>query len=96
MWIYKQNGISKIINFLDNDVTQPSRFRIKNWVEINDGACETYNTNSQIKFETTALKPNLCDYVDAYMLVQVTVTVVTQAAEAAAIAAGRNVTQGIF
>ena len=96
MWIYKQNGISKIINILDNDVTQPSKFRIKNWVEINDGACGTYNTNSQIKFKTTALKSSLCDYVDAYMLVQVTVTVVTQAAEAAAIAAGRNVTQGIF
>ena len=40
----------KVINFLNNEVTQPSDFKTKNWVEINDDACGTYNINSQIKF----------------------------------------------
>ena len=51
---------------------QPSKFRTKNWVEIND---ETYSVNSQIKFKTTMLKSSLCDYSDAYILVKGTITV---------------------
>ena len=35
---------------LDNTANQPSRFRRKNWVEINDDFRETYITNNQIKF----------------------------------------------
>ena len=45
----------KIINLLENTSNQPSKFRIKNWVEINDESRETYNTNSQIKFKTTMI-----------------------------------------
>ena len=37
----------KIANLLDNASNQPSKFRTKNWVEINDDARGTYNTNSQ-------------------------------------------------
>ena len=33
------------------------------------------NTNSQIKFKTSMLKPCLCDYSDTYILVSGTVTV---------------------
>ena len=29
-----------------------------------------YNTNSNIRFKTTMLKSNLCDYSDAYILVK--------------------------
>ena len=39
----------KIINVLDNTPHQAIKFRTKNWVEINDDARGTYNTNSQIK-----------------------------------------------
>ena len=42
-----------IINLLDNTPKQPSKFRTKNWVEINDDAHGMYNTNSQIKFKST-------------------------------------------
>ena len=42
----------EIINLLDNTSNQPSKFRTKNWVEINDDSQGTYNTNSQIKFKT--------------------------------------------
>ena len=57
----------KIINLLDNKPYQPSKFRIKNWVKINDDSHRTYITNNQIKFKTSMLKSSLCDYSDAYM-----------------------------
>ena len=55
---------------IDDASIQPSKFRTKNWVEINDESRETYNVNSQIKFKTTMLKSRLCDYSDAYILVK--------------------------
>ena len=46
-----------------------SKFRTKNWVELNDDSSETYNTNNKIKCKTTMLKkPNLSDYRDGYIL----------------------------
>ena len=73
----------KIANLPDNASNQPSKFRTKNWVEINDESRETYNVNSQIKFKTTMLKSSLCDYSDAYILVKGTITI-NVAADAAA------------
>ena len=60
----------KIINLLDNASNQPSKFRTKNWVEINDESKESYSANSDIRFKTTMLRSNLCDYADAYILVK--------------------------
>ena len=75
----------KIENLLDNGSNQPSKFRTKNQVEINDESRGGYNVNSQIKFKTTMLKSSLCDYSDAYILVKGTITVDdTSAAGAAA------------
>ena len=59
---------------LDNASNQPSKFRTKNWIEINDQSRETYNTNSDIRFKTTMLKFSLCDYSDAYILVKERIT----------------------
>ena len=53
---------------IDDASNQPSKFRTKNWVEINDESRGTYNVNNQIKFKTTMLKSSLCDYGDAYIL----------------------------
>ena len=53
----------------------PSKFKTKNWVEINDESRGTYNVNCQIKFKTIMLKSSLCDYSDAYILVKGTITV---------------------
>ena len=50
----------KIMNFLDHAPNQPFKFKTKNWVETNNDARETYNTNSQIIFKTSMLKSNLC------------------------------------
>ena len=75
----------KIANLLDNASNQPSKFRTKNWVEINDESRGGYNVNSQIKFKTTMLKSSLYDYSDAYILVKGTITIAdTSAAGAAA------------
>ena len=46
----------KIANLIDNASNQPSKFRAKNWLEINDESRGTYNANSQINFKTTMLK----------------------------------------
>ena len=65
----------KIMNLLDNTPNQPTKFRTKNRIEINDEAHGRYNTNSQIKFKSLMLKSSLCDYPDAYILVSGTITV---------------------
>ena len=54
----------KITNLLSNESNQPSKFKTKNWIEINDESRGVYNVNSQIKFKTTMLKASLCDYSD--------------------------------
>lgn len=46
----------KIINLLDNEITQTCKFKTKNRVEINDKARGTYNANGKIEFKTTMLK----------------------------------------
>ena len=73
----------KTTNLLDNASNQPSKYRTKNWVEVNDESRGIYNTNSQIKFKTTMLRPNLCDYSDAYILVKQTIAVNNTATAAA-------------
>ena len=49
----------KTINFVGNKINQPPKFTTKNWVQINDDARGTDNTNTQIKFKTTMLKSTL-------------------------------------
>ena len=60
---------------LYNVPNQPTKFRIKNWVEINDDARGTYNTNSQIYFKTSMLRSSLFDYSDAYILLSGAITI---------------------
>ena len=55
----------KIINLLDNIPNEPFKFRTRNWVEINDESRGTYNASNQIKFKTSMIRSNLCDYIDA-------------------------------
>ena len=62
----------KITNMLENT---------KLWVEKNDDARGTCNTNSQIIFETSMLMLGLCDYSDAYILVKGTKSMAAQAGD---------------
>ena len=57
----KNNNIIIIINLLDKEVTQWSKFKTNNWVKINDDACGRSGTNSHITFKSTMLKLILCD-----------------------------------
>ena len=66
----------KIGNLLDNKASnQPSKFRTKNLVDVNDESRGGYITGSDIKFKTTMLRSGLYDYADPYILVQGTITV---------------------
>ena len=60
----------KTANLLDDSSNKTSKFRTKNWVEINDESRGAYNDDKQIRFKTTRLKSSLCDYSDAYILVK--------------------------
>ena len=69
---------------LDNTSNQPTIFRTKNWVEINDDP--SGNTGSEIKFKTSVLRSILCDYMifsDVYILVIGTITVTKIGTQAA-------------
>ena len=83
-------------NLIDDTSNQPSKFRTKNWVEINDETRGAYNVYSQIKFKTTMLKSSLCDYSDAYILVKGTISVNNTAAAAAAAAVNNDDKKVIF
>ena len=65
----------KIINLLDDTTNQPSKFRTRYLVEINDQSRGNYGKNNQIKFKTSIIRSNLCDYSDAYKLVSGTITI---------------------
>ena len=58
---------------------QPSKFRTRGWVEINDESKGRYD-NGSIRFKTFIIRSNLCDYIDAYILIKGTTTVTNTAA----------------
>ena len=43
--------------------------------KVHDQSGETYNTNKQIRFKTSMLRSNLCDYSDAHIVVKGKITV---------------------
>ena len=57
----------KIANLLESTSDNLSKFRTRNWIEINDESRENY-ANSDIRFKSTMLRSNLCDYADSYIL----------------------------
>ena len=67
----------KIINLLDKSDTNSIHFATKKWHIINDENNKNYgvdkdtgaNNPDTIKYDSRVLKPNLCDYADAYILV---------------------------
>ena len=64
----------KIANLLYTDSNQPSKFRTRNWIEINYESRGTYTSND-IRFKTAMLRSSLCEYADAYILVKGTITI---------------------
>ena len=64
----------KLIILLDDTTNQPSKYGTRNWIEINDESKGKYD-KSNITFKTSMIRPNLCDYSDAYILIKGTITV---------------------
>ena len=71
----------KIINLLNKNDTDSKHFATKTWYIINDENNTNYggdkntsaNAPDTIKYDTRVLKPNLCDYAEAYILVDGTI-----------------------
>ena len=71
----------KIINLLNKDYINSKHFATKKWYIINDENNTNYGVNKDtgennpdtIKYDTRVLKPNLCDYAEAYILVDGTI-----------------------
>ena len=71
----------KIINLLDKTETDSKHFATKKWYIINDENNTDYVVNKgtgadnpdTIKYDIRVLKPNLCDYAEAYILVDGTI-----------------------
>ena len=79
----------KVSNLIDDLTNQSCKFRTKNWVEINDDRHGAYD-KINFRFKTVMLNASLCDYSDAYVLVEGRITVVGQGANDAAVAANKN------
>ena len=60
----------KISNLLGNIPDKVSRFITEKCIEVHDRSGETYNTNKKIRFKTSMLRSDLCDYSDAYIVVK--------------------------
>ena len=57
-------------NVLSDGSNKPSKFRTKNWVEINDDVRGVYSLNKQIRFKTAMLRSSLCDYSNTIYLLK--------------------------
>ena len=51
------------------------RFITRKWIEIHGQFETTYNTSKQIRFKTSILRSDLCDYSNAYIVVKGIITV---------------------
>ena len=58
----------KMNNLLDSESENLSKFVTRNYVKVNS-LSNTYNENRSIRFKTPMLRSDLCDYADAYILV---------------------------
>ena len=65
----------KSMNLLDATSDNVPRFNTKKWIEVHDQSGKIYNTNKQIRFKTSILRSELCDYSDAYIVVRGTINV---------------------
>ena len=77
----------KIANLLNDPDNKSFKFATRKWYIINDqnngqnGRGDENENDSTIKFETKVIKPNLCDYSDAYVLVTGDIKVAAFAAD---------------
>ena len=71
----------KVKSLLGTTSDNLPRFITKKWIEFHDqsgNAEDRYNPSKQIRFETSMLRSDLCDFSDTYILVKGTITVTIQ------------------
>ena len=66
---------NKIHNLLGPARDNVPRFITKKWIEVQSQSGNTYNTSKPIRFKTSMLRSDLCDYSDAYVWVKGKITV---------------------
>ena len=67
----------KITNLLGTTLDEIPRFITKKWVEVHDqsgSADDRYKPTKQIRFKTSMLRSDLCDYSDVYIVVKGDIT----------------------
>ena len=67
----------KIANLFDatSDDKDLPRFVTKKWIEVYDQSEKNYSPNKEIRIKTSMLRSDLCDFSDAYIVVEGTITV---------------------
>ena len=68
----------KITNLLETRIDEIPRFITKKWVKVYDqsnSADDGYKPNKQIRFKTSMIRSDLCDYSDAHIVVKGNITV---------------------
>ena len=67
----------KTKNLLGTTLEEVPRFITKKWVKVHDqsgSADDRYKPNKQIRFKTSMIRSDLCDYSDAYIVVKEDIT----------------------
>ena len=67
----------KINNLLGSESENLSKFVTREYIRVNS-LSNRYNKNKSIRFKTPMLRSELCDYTDAYILVNGTIIVTLQ------------------
>ena len=68
----------KVVNLLDTTSDSVPRFVTKKWIEVHDqsGTAEDrYKPSKQIRFKTSMLRSDFCDYSDTHIVVTADITV---------------------
>ena len=69
----------KTMSLLDNISDNVPKFITKKWIEVHDQSGnenDRYKPSKQITFKTSMLQLDLCNYNDAYIVVQGTITLI--------------------
>ena len=61
--------ISKLLN-----KSTVSKYVTNKWIEVNYLSSSQFSINKNIRFKTSMLRSDLCDYSDAYIVVKGTIT----------------------
>ena len=65
---------NKLNDFLGDSSNKVPRFVTKKWIEIHPQSTKDFKTSKEIKFKTSMLRSDLCNYSGAYVWVKGNVT----------------------